>query len=62
MQITYRSKYCKNFQNPNMQLCVSVNTLKRLIVFLEKYRENAFEIVTGSTDQLAISIEVEPTI
>lgn len=45
-----------------MQLCVSINTLKRLIVFLEKYRENAFEIVTGNIDQLAISIEVEPTI
>lgn len=49
----------RNFQNPNMQLHVSIKTLKRLIVFLEKYRENGFEVVMENTEQLVVSIEVK---
>ncbi|KAF0748928.1 zinc finger MYM-type protein 1-like [Aphis craccivora] len=51
----------KNFQNPNMQLDVSTNMLKGLIVFLEKYRDNRFEKAMETAKQLAISIEIEPT-
>lgn len=33
----------KNFRNPNIQLDISTNMLKNIIVFLEKYRDNGFE-------------------
>ncbi|KAL4152830.1 hypothetical protein QTP88_000663 [Uroleucon formosanum] len=51
----------KNFQNPNMQLDVSTNMLKGLIVFLEKYRDKGFEKAMETAKQLAIAIEIEPT-
>lgn len=44
-----------------MQLDVSTNMLKGLIVFLKKYRENGFEAAIKTAKQLAISVEIEPT-
>jgi len=44
-----------------MQLDVSTNLLKDLIVFLEKYRDNGFEETMETAKQLVISIEIEPT-